>query len=401
MPGQLEIDSQEKLERAFADPGNFAGSILQGLDLSGVESRLLDTKLALGGTYFLGCIMSQELSLDVQRRGAFVFPRFQGFTYEPFRHGLYNAAELYDRYDPAVPGSYKDCLDNLVYQEWRDQGGPSPQNLVCAMAQRLHDESINDAATEFLQSMLGAREGVVAIMGGHDMVRGNIAYMGIAMLAKRLTERGYLMVSGGGPGAMEATHLGAWFAGRSEDELVEAARLMSSAPTYEHPQWLALAFTVMRQYPPLAGDRHLSLGVPTWLYGHEPPTPFATHIAKYFANSLREDGLVTIATAGIIFAPGSAGTIQEIFQDLTQNHYLTTGMASAMVFYGVDYWTRVKPVYPLVCSLAAGKLYEKQLALTDDIDGAMQFILTHKPLVPHLDSEHAVAPGPSDQGVQS
>jgi hypothetical protein len=41
-----------------------------------------------------------------------------------------------------------------------------------------------------------------------------------------------------------------------------------------------------------------SLGIPTWYYGHEPFTPLATHIGKYFQNSLREDGLLAIAAGG-------------------------------------------------------------------------------------------------------
>jgi predicted Rossmann-fold nucleotide-binding protein len=62
------------------------------------------------------------------------------------------------------------------------------------------------------------------------------------------------------------------------------------------------------------------------------PTPFATHIAKYFANSVREEGLLAIAKGGVIFTPGSAGTMQEIFQDLAQNHYQSFGVSSPMVF---------------------------------------------------------------------
>jgi len=57
------------------------------------------------------------------------------------------------------------------------------------------------------------------------------------------------------------------------------------------------------------------------LYGHEPPNLFSFHIAKYFYNSLREDGLVTISNAGLIFAKGNAGTVQEIFQDTTLVYY--------------------------------------------------------------------------------
>ena len=124
----------------------------------------------------------------------------------------------------------------------------------------------------------------------------------------------------------------------------------------------------------------MSLGIPTWLYGHEPPTPFATHIAKYFANSVREDGLVTIAASGLIFAPGSAGTIQEIFQDATQNHYATTGVSSPMVFLNSDYWTKEKPIYPLMKQLAQGYDYERLIAIFDDVNPVVEYIEKNPPI---------------------
>jgi hypothetical protein len=45
-----------------------------------------------------------------------------------------------------------------------------------------------------------------------------------------------------------------------------------------------------------------SLGIPTWHYGHEPTTSLATHIGKYFQNSIREDGLLELAKQGIVDA---------------------------------------------------------------------------------------------------
>jgi len=107
-----------------------------------------------------------------------------------------------------------------------------------------------------------------------------------------------------------------------------------------------------------------SLGIPTWLYGHEPPTPFASDIAKYFANSVREDGILTIAKGGVIFAPGSAGTIQEIFQEATQNHYLSFGYASPMVFLNSSYWSNEMPVYPLIKQMFDDRKY-KNLILSE------------------------------------
>ena len=179
---------------------------------------------------------------------------------------------------------------------------------------------------------------------------------------------------------MEATHVGAWFVDRSDEELAQAVAHLAEAPSYKDKQWLAAAFRVMEQYPVQQGRSHFSLGIPTWLYGHEPPTPFASHIAKYFANSVREDGLVTIATAGLIFAPGSAGTIQEVFQDATQNHYATTGVSSPMVFLDEEYWTKKKPIYPLLKELAADKPYHDLVAIFDDAPSVVSFIENNPPI---------------------
>ena len=82
-----------------------------------------------------------------------------------------------------------------------------------------------------------------------------------------------------------------------------------------------------------------SLGIPTWHDGHEPTTPLATHIGKYFQNSIREDGLLALAKQGIVYAEGKAGTIQEIFQDGAQNYYKTFEYFSPMVLLSVKYWT--------------------------------------------------------------
>ena len=121
--------------------------------------------------------------------------------------------------------------------------------------------------------------------------------------------------------------------------------------------------------------RYVSLGVPTWLYGHEPATPFATHIAKYFDNSTREDTILTMSKGGVIFSPGSAGTMQEIFQDAVQNHYLSFGYASPMIFLGKDFWTEEMPVYRLMQYLIdKGKYNNLKLSLTDSINETVRII---------------------------
>ena len=122
-----------------------------------------------------------------------------------------------------------------------------------------------------------------------------------------------------------------------------------------------------------------SLAVPTWFYGHEPSNLFSVHIAKYFSNSLREDGLLAIAMHGIIFAPGSAGTTQEVFQDATQNHYATYGVVSPMVFLGREHFGEHTLIYDCLCRQAEGKGYEDYLCLGEDEEEAVAFITSHPP----------------------
>jgi predicted Rossmann-fold nucleotide-binding protein len=97
----------------------------------------------------------------------------------------------------------------------------------------------------------------------------------------------------------------------------------------------------------------VSVGIPTWLYGHEPATPFATEHAKYFENSIREEGLLALAIYGAIYTPGSSGTLQEIFEDANQNFYVPPGEGpSPMVFLDLDgFFTKTYPVIPVLKAL--------------------------------------------------
>lgn len=235
----------------------------------------------------------------------------------------------------------------------------------------LHDQGIKHALRDFVKARNYLQ--IVGVMGGHALSRTDGMYRQIVVLSKRLTELGFLMLSGGGPGAMEAANLGAWLAGRGDDEMEEALRILTSAPAFSDKGWLSTAFEVIRRYPQ---TKYESLGIPTWTYGHEPPTPFATHIAKFFDNSIREDGILILSFAGIMYTPGSAGTIQEIFQNAVQNHYLSFGFSSPMIFLGTQFWTDEIPVYPLLQGLmAVGKYKNLSLTLTDDSEVIVQKLL--------------------------
>ncbi|MEM7659751.1 MAG: hypothetical protein AAF399_26800, partial [Bacteroidota bacterium] len=86
-----------------------------------------------------------------------------------------------------------------------------------------------------------------------------------------------------------------------------------------------------------------------------------------------------ISLYGVIFAPGSAGTTQEIFQDAAQNHYCTHGYFSPMVFLGAERYEIQTLIFPLLKQLAWNREYGKLLFLSDEPSEISDFILAHPP----------------------
>ena len=91
--------------------------------------------------------------------------------------------------------------------------------------------------------------------------------------------------------------------------------------------------------------------------------------------------MLAIAEYGVVFAPGSAGTTQEIFQDAAQNHYANQGVYSPMILFGENHWTNVRPVWPLISSVAKGKEYGELLALTDSEEEIVRRIKLFDPQI--------------------
>lgn len=358
----IEINTPEEALQLLTSKQHIRGYAFQSIDFSPYREEA--RQCTFHNCLFLGGHLPLEMQRAVETENL-VFPNIK-VPFNPFIGHLYDASTLYAQYVPGHPETFRQTFDQIVYRHYISLGKEmsSAIDIKETLARTLHDHSMSNALHEFL-SQYNERS-IIGIMGGHGLKRTEESYRQIASLSKRLTEEGFLMISGGGPGAMEATHLGAWMAGRSAADLSVALQILEAAPTYDHPLWLDTAFTVMHRFPQ---TQYKSLGVPTWLYGHEPATPFATHIAKYFDNSIREDGILTIAKGGIVYTPGSAGTMQEIFQDATQNHYESFGYASPMIFMGREFWTREIPVYPLLTTLMEqGKYQHLLLTLTDEED---------------------------------
>jgi len=369
-----ELESADALLNHIEQGKTLKNVVVRGIDLTDPAVEATLTSRPAEDACFLGCRLSEAAEQHVRETGGTIFPGFVGVPFNPYRTALYTPEELMDGYDRGVPSTRDETVDARIYEYFTDRkraGRDAP--IMDALAFRIHDHAIDSA----LQSLLSPDEGpdrrVVGIMGGHQLARDEALYHRVARLAWQLTRQGFSVATGGGPGAMEAANLGASVAHQPASAVEEAVHTLSSAPHYTDEGYLDRALEVRTRYP----ERTESLAVPTWFYGHEPSNLFSTHVAKYFANSIREDGLLAIATYGVVYAPGSAGTIQEAFMDAAQNHYETFGPASPMVFLDQTYWTETKPVYPLLETLAEDTPYEDRLLATDSIQTAVSAIRDH------------------------
>jgi predicted Rossmann-fold nucleotide-binding protein len=252
-------------------------------------------------------------------------------------HRLYSSEDLNHGFNPWDPLGFTLTADFAIYRQFVIDGGPIPNTLDVRERQAEHDAGIGDALRTFLGNI---NRPLVGIMGGHGLDRDSVAFVDLANLARVLAQDGFLLVSGGGPGAMEAAHLGAAFS--QSDDARFAAALKELGRCAKSPSldgvvlpdgtlnakkkdqlayardWVSAALAARALAPQ---TMPISLAIPTWLYGAEPTMPFATHYAKYFQNSIREEALINNSRAGIIYGQGGGGTVREVHQDVERNYY--------------------------------------------------------------------------------
>ncbi len=353
----VEIESLDDFDAQVATgASSMGGWRVQGVNLTARTPQLL--RLQPANAILLGSAVSGEAEAHLRSGGALLFPAIPTLPFDPYRAELYSPNELYAGIGES---GYDETPDALVYG-WTLE---SDDDLSRHLGRALHDHAIDDA----LEELLGDTR-VAGVMGGHAWERTDPRYADAARFGRAAVERGLYIASGGGPGAMEAANLGAYLP--TESALSEALTTLAAVPTFKPSvtAWARAAFDIRRRWP----DGHDSLGIPTWFYGHEPPNVFASSIAKYFQNSLREDTLLRHCNAGIVFLPGAAGTVQEIFQDACENYYAAEQALTPMVLVGKRYWTEELPAWPLLERLAADHPMANALHLVDDVEDAVSLM---------------------------
>ncbi|WP_296136908.1 TIGR00730 family Rossman fold protein [uncultured Tessaracoccus sp.] len=170
----------------------------------------------------------------------------------------------------------------------------------------------------------------VSLFGSARIRPDNPLYAKAEELARKLVERGFAIITGGGPGAMEAGNKGAWEAGGTSIGL---------GIELPHEQGI---------------NQYVTLGI-NFRYFFARKTMFL----KY--------------SRGFITMPGGFGTLDELFEALT---LIQTGKVTQfpMVLFGVEYWSPL--VNWLEHTVAANGCIAPEdtrlFLVTDDVDEAVE-----------------------------
>ena len=200
-----------------------------------------------------------------------VFPTLPDVPLDPYRSALYTAAELYG--------------DAALRQQPR-----RPRLRLGGVRARPRRAARGDAARP-RRSTRRSRRGwraarLVGVMGGHALRRGEPGYADAARLGRLLGAHPHRRHRRRSRARWRRpTSAPGWRRARRRAS-TPCWRAVARVPDYRGRigAWAGAGLDALDELRPTTD----TLGIPTWHYGHEPPNVFASAIAKYFRNAVRE-----------------------------------------------------------------------------------------------------------------
>ena len=284
--GELEAEVKQSYDGNWDSIQSMKGWVFQEVNFSAYESDFF-LSLPLQGAIFWGCKFPDKVNEDdVRRKGAtYVVSNPDFLPFKPLRAFLYTPKELSEK-------------DSAIYKYYKETS-----SISARMAYALHDFSMLDAILDYAEGKT-----FVGVMGGHQVKRTDPMYEQLVRLGNLIANLGFICVTGGGPGAMEATNLGAYlssmeaarrkvsltaeideqpsessddvFEYRGDEHGIDEALALIRKPVDgfigEEMHNVEAARRVTARFGEPVGCSP-SIGIPTWFYGHEPSNIFASY----------------------------------------------------------------------------------------------------------------------------
>ncbi len=388
--GKRKYPNQINIQKEISTLSQFTKHIEENASLENVALLNLDlTKMAyiiesvpVKNSVFLGCKITKDTEQYLRDNNSLVFPYINNLPFNVFPSRLYTSAKLLgnnDEFDINIY-DFNQSKDAEIY-DWYSSIKTQSVNddILSRFMMSTHDNMILDDLHKQI-NIVGENK-IVGIMGGHAAKRDTQEYRNAVILARKITQKGFIVITGGGPGLMEAGNLGALLAYYPDDSVDKAIEILKKHPESENGEindYFKSAIEVLKKYP-LPKDKITSISIPTWFYEQENRTNiFTNYIAKMFSNDLREYNLINVSKGGFIVSPGKAGTLSEIFMYNNTQYYNLNNHTSPFIFENKDYWTKEVPVYPLLKKFSREKEYNKKLYALDNPDDIINKLTTNQ-----------------------